>query len=162
MKIPISLVIAVCLVAVTVVLLQPTNNLTGCLRNLKQVGQATLLYATDNNGYFPPVADATVESTLNGRWYPGDPELWQTMLLPYAKTRMMFICPTGGSRYTFAYLSPKKFGTTDGWFKLSTNDPGDLVWLTDRVDRSTGTPRTAHGRSCNQLTVDGTVETVRE
>jgi prepilin-type processing-associated H-X9-DG protein len=55
--------------------------MTTCASNLRQIGQASLLYAQDNNGYFPSVTP------------PGPTCVWADSLTSYIKDDQIFWCP---------------------------------------------------------------------
>lgn len=66
---------------------------TVCLNNLKQLGMATILYADDNNKYYPP----SVFDLKDGR-YP----TWTSpyvLYYQYIKNREIFFCPNSYNGY---------------------------------------------------------------
>lgn len=71
---------------------------TQCLSNLRQLGQASLMYAQENNGLFPPYVN---EESTPQRWesipihggYPLADHL-NAALMPYVNNRKIFYCPT--------------------------------------------------------------------
>lgn len=140
------------------------NETEACAANLRRIGAAAALYAQDNNGWWPPVADSTRESNINGNWYPGAPQLWRKAISGYLAVenkKAVFNCPVGHSPYTMPDFAPKTYGTKDGVFRLNSED-SQVVWLTDAVDRAGDQPKTVHGPYCNTLKVDGTVTTVKD
>jgi prepilin-type N-terminal cleavage/methylation domain-containing protein/prepilin-type processing-associated H-X9-DG protein len=68
---------------------------TACLSNLRQLGQATLLYAQDYDGHLPPFRnqrdDRSTRDSSSG--YPS-PELLYGALMPYVGNRNIWYCPS--------------------------------------------------------------------
>jgi prepilin-type processing-associated H-X9-DG protein/prepilin-type N-terminal cleavage/methylation domain-containing protein len=74
---------------------------TTCAANLRQIGQAASLYASDWNGMVaPPLsANATVSRNVFGDLVPArapaSAYYWQTYWLPYVRNASIFLCPSG-------------------------------------------------------------------
>ena len=68
---------------------------TACLNNHKQIALSRSQYTLDNNDYIPPYCE------ISG----GSGAKWTDLLLPYAKTGVIWICP--GSRDATGYDSSK-------------------------------------------------------
>jgi competence protein ComGC len=81
-----------------------------CVSNLRQIGQALLMYAQDHDGFVPPY------STLGAPYYsevlrdkeinlrPLQPRLWKMAFDPYIRDKGILFCPHD----PFAGLSPDK------------------------------------------------------
>lgn len=66
------------IVLVTVGRVRESANSARCQSNLRNIGQAVLMYANDNNGYYPPVNSAVDnEGKADGKYY------WQLQIAPY-------------------------------------------------------------------------------
>lgn len=71
-----------------------------CLSNLRQIGQSMAMYAQDYDGYFPYGADPVDKHTdawgVNSKNDPilRDMPLLHDILLPYAKNREIWKCPS--------------------------------------------------------------------
>jgi prepilin-type N-terminal cleavage/methylation domain-containing protein len=91
----IAVLIAILLPALSRAKQQAVN--TQCLSNLRQIGQAALMYAQDNYGYWPP-SDANQSHLVTfKKWTPGLPaNEWITKdaMAKYAKNQIkVFYCP---------------------------------------------------------------------
>ncbi len=90
----IELLVVIAIIAILAAMLLPTlsraRNVAkeaGCKNNLKQMGQASVLYITDYKDYFPVTQHATsIEGTVVCHW-------WQRMAPYLSNNRNIFVCP---------------------------------------------------------------------
>jgi prepilin-type N-terminal cleavage/methylation domain-containing protein len=64
---------------------------TQCASNLHQIGEALLMYASDNDGLAPPVLTKDYQDERNK--ITGNVKQWRDDLLAYTKSRSVFFCP---------------------------------------------------------------------
>jgi prepilin-type N-terminal cleavage/methylation domain-containing protein len=102
----IELLVVIAIIAILAALLFPVfaqarekARQTSCLSNLKQLGTAMLMYAQDNDGFFPP----TVGRTAGQTWYEIS---WMHMIQPYVKNLGVFVDPSSGHPNTDWQNSP--------------------------------------------------------
>ncbi|MDQ2987359.1 MAG: type II secretion system GspH family protein [Armatimonadota bacterium] len=111
-----------------------------CGDSLRQLHLATSLYATANDGWYPPYATTTMYAR-DGLWIKGDPQKWKQTLLDQGADDRQFWCPLDkykgdptllGSfesvgverqRYTSYQISelfgPQLFGSKEGALRLN-------------------------------------------
>jgi len=120
----IELLVVIAIIAILAAILFPVfarareaARATSCVSNLRQVGLAVTMYATDNEGY--PFHSSPSNQVPRTRW--------PDYLLPYTKNEKMFLCPSapidmfrkawahapdrffGGYGYNFQYLGNSRF-----------------------------------------------------
>jgi prepilin-type N-terminal cleavage/methylation domain-containing protein/prepilin-type processing-associated H-X9-DG protein len=120
----IELLVVIAIIAILAAILFPVfaqarekARQTTCVSNLRQIGLAVTMYATDNEGY--PFHSSPSNQVPRTRW--------SDYLLPYAKNEKMFLCPSapkdmvgkawahapnifmGGYGYNFQYLGNSRF-----------------------------------------------------
>jgi prepilin-type N-terminal cleavage/methylation domain-containing protein/prepilin-type processing-associated H-X9-DG protein len=90
----IELLVVIAVIAILTALLFPVlaqarekARQTACLSNMKQMGLATTLYAQDWDEVPPP--GIAVERFAD----PGTPANWLGAIVPYARSRAIFVCP---------------------------------------------------------------------
>jgi prepilin-type processing-associated H-X9-DG protein len=110
----IELLVVIAIIAILAAILFPVfaqardkARSAGCLSNLKQIGQALMMYAQDydekTTWFWNAGAAGAAKNVLAGYYYP--------LLFPYTKNVQVFICPSvstrgpGGDQYQ-AYCSP--------------------------------------------------------
>lgn len=122
---------------------------TTCAGNLRQLHLAHALYATFNDGWYPPYGTHTVYSA-NRVWIKGAPEAWKNSLrIQGGADELQFWCPldnykgdptligstesVGVHRQEFtsyqmsAVIGPNLFGSPDGSLRLNPDSlPGTL------------------------------------
>lgn len=162
-----EVLIVVTIIAILVALIFPvfgkakrTAKSISCLSNLRQIGAATIMYGTDNDGRLPPM------NPLTGVSWDGKSE---NPLLVYGATPDVFHCPDVGRerdfdvrtdfivRFAFRKSGPK----VDEFFPIIPVDSSVIVYCewnmnVQNVTPSTAEKRTANG-SYNVLRFDGSV-----
>jgi prepilin-type processing-associated H-X9-DG protein len=73
---------------------------TDCISNLKQMGTALTMYASDYDDVMPP--------SWSGDPPVGDPRGWETNIMVYATTRDLFRCPE--TKYRHSYVRNEFLG----------------------------------------------------
>jgi len=156
----IELLVVIAIIAILAAILFPVFSnarenarRTACLSNLKQIGDALMMYVQDYDEKYPPAAlsDPNV----------GDLVAWFPALYPYVKNQKVFECPsTNGSQYSESFswwwIPPEWRGTirhsyamnmylgADGpafWCSISKggrsmaqiSDPADIVAVSECV-----------------------------
>lgn len=88
-----------------------------CVSNLKQIGAAAIMYATDNDGLVLRVASSVsaIDKNVLGEPVPtrgyAEAYYWQTLWLPYTKNSQIFFCPSGDRNFRNA---PRYVNTSGG------------------------------------------------
>ncbi len=127
----IELLVVVAIIAVLAALLLPAlgnarklAKRAYCVNNLRQIGQALILYSDNWDGYFPYIPSADPRQVGNGAGpsVPPDPPwgfyvLW---LEGYADNLFIFACPSQGTNQGKATLATG--GRADGW--AGATNPG--------------------------------------
>jgi prepilin-type N-terminal cleavage/methylation domain-containing protein len=97
----IELLVVIAIIAILAALLFPVfaqvrekGRQTSCLSNLKQLGTAMLMYASDHDGFFPPVVGRQPQETRAYEWS------WLHRIEPYVKSGALFIDPSAAVRST--------------------------------------------------------------
>jgi prepilin-type N-terminal cleavage/methylation domain-containing protein/prepilin-type processing-associated H-X9-DG protein len=68
-----------------------------CMNNMRQIGQASLLYATDNDGHLPKVPDGGLNNCPAAAWQHashGNAILETGAIWPYVQTKAAYMCPS--------------------------------------------------------------------
>jgi len=126
----IELLVVIAIIAILAAILFPVfaqareaARKAACQSNLKQLGAAAIMYATDN--------DETM--FINRNWRPSDDPTGNRFALhPYIKNEQVWKCPSDGNWYKSGHNS--SYGTTvDAWYR-------DHYW-----DTNTGTDTTGCG-----------------
>src|SRR5437870_12943837 len=97
----IELLVVIAIIAILAAILFPVfaqardkARSAACLSNLKQIGQALMMYAQDwdekSTWFWNSGAADAAKDQLAGYWYQ--------LLLPYTKSVQVFICPSVGTR----------------------------------------------------------------
>lgn len=112
----IELLVVVALIALLAALLFPVfaqarekARQTGCLSNLRQIGLAARMYATDYDGMFPLYNYDSLTYWVGGRDLPGQPlDKGRGLLFPYLRSGALQQCPSyagaanlGGTGYGY-------------------------------------------------------------
>jgi len=90
---------------------------SACVSNLKQVGMAGILYASDNDGYVLRFASSVsaIDKNVLGEPVPvrgyAEAYYWQALWLPYTKNSAVFFCPSGDRNFRTA---PRYINTSGG------------------------------------------------
>lgn len=122
----IELLVVIAIIAILAAILFPVfaqarekARATACMSNLKQAGDAYVMYIQDYNGWTPPVDKSfTVPGVVPGTVaFP----TWYELLMPYVKSWNVFLCPDRNDAFT-EYSS-----ATAGDFTLKTysSTPGN-------------------------------------
>jgi len=100
----------VAIIAILAAMLLPALNrardaakAAGCVQNMKQIGLAWAMYASDNEEWFLYVNDCA-----NSQLSTSDDRYWYEMLTPYTEGVDMFLCP----KYTSHFRSGAVCGLT--------------------------------------------------
>ncbi|HEX2973276.1 MAG TPA: prepilin-type N-terminal cleavage/methylation domain-containing protein [Tepidisphaeraceae bacterium] len=98
-----------------------------CTANMKQIGQAFLYYAHDNQGWLPNVAEydawmpPTITWTYNDwiHWQAGR-DITRSALWPYLGSSKLLVCPAGIPDRAPEYLYPFSYSLNGGlpWYNL--------------------------------------------
>lgn len=104
----IELLVVIAIIAILAAILFPVfaqarekARQAACQSNLRQIGQAGMMYAQDYDGYIlRRASDASViEANLFGEPVPrrgyAEAYYWQALWLPYVKNTDVFLCPSG-------------------------------------------------------------------
>lgn len=101
-------------------------SLTECANNLRQIGIATRLYSTENNGRVPTFAN--------------DQPFWRADLQPYLglqpvpnKSDRVFVCPRDKEWFSFPYTSHFFSSYHYNGFHVGTDAKPRLSWILDNV-----------------------------
>jgi hypothetical protein len=88
----------------------PQDLSLACLTNLKKIGQATLLYASENNDRIPPFVPSGIEWPQHRRGVHENPDGWRNALKTVGSIEdSTFVCPA----YASAKLPEKAFEGED-------------------------------------------------
>lgn len=149
-----------------------------CLNNLRQIGQALILYAAENDGFVPPFLTKRRGNADGSIWVPARPDLWRSSLIEFAGNKSIFYCPRdktkgpNGPNWDSTYTSYE----TSGVYHESKILPGGIwqcpidaaadspaPYLRDRLfpdfeHRRPSWSLSLHGLSGNALFLDGRVK----
>ena len=136
-----------------------------CLSNLKQIGTALIMYADDNDGYYP-----------RGQFYPfTGTHLWSHAIEPYTRNTDIFICPSkkGSEQFSYGY-NISHWGAGDwldgmhginDWYPVhqsQVRQPAETLWVVDfgeywgcGQEFGLDVPPARHNDGFNALFVDG-------
>jgi prepilin-type N-terminal cleavage/methylation domain-containing protein len=102
----IELLVVIAIIAILASLLLPSLSMAkqagmrmACLDNQKQLGYAHTMYASDNNGFFPPRSGAN---------------RWPQMLSPYFKNVSILVCPIDAVNHPQTMGDPNTNNIADG------------------------------------------------
>jgi prepilin-type N-terminal cleavage/methylation domain-containing protein/prepilin-type processing-associated H-X9-DG protein len=133
----IELLVVIAIIAILAAILFPVfaqarekARMSSCTSNLKQLGNAFIMYATDYDGMLMdgqwstgitavdgwPAATGTLLDEKNG---------WAAYIMPYVKNRMIFDCPTSMDK-----IMTQNINQLDGnyvWNEEASDDAGDLL-----------------------------------
>ncbi len=110
----IELLVVIAIIAILAAILFPVfararakAQQASCLSNVKQLADAVLMYAQDNNQFFPSAGSPTGTGQVWAWWLkPGD-KVWHEMVYPYVKNKNVYECPTDPvTDVGSAYLHP--------------------------------------------------------
>jgi prepilin-type N-terminal cleavage/methylation domain-containing protein/prepilin-type processing-associated H-X9-DG protein len=77
-------------------------NRTACMSNMRQVVSAQIMYQTDDDG---AIEELTPGGCVGDAGLIGTPSTWMELLLPYAKSKNIFLCPSGNTKTANLTLS---------------------------------------------------------
>lgn len=121
---------------------------SACLSNLRQLGIASLMYARDYDGLFPPFINKPEDGvgdsdSFTNQGYPR-PDLLYAALRPLVGDNKVWFCPNdpvAGQDIvrwsithkfsSYRFLFRRRFMSEDGYFKLPGIPPTELVLLED-------------------------------
>ncbi len=100
-----------------------------CFQNIKGIGEAMLLYSSDNNDRFPPTYN--MESDRSPALFKGLPITWASQVQPLMSARQNFVCPSAksneGTNNTSLKVGEKSFVSTYGMYRgMSSVLRGDI------------------------------------
>jgi prepilin-type N-terminal cleavage/methylation domain-containing protein/prepilin-type processing-associated H-X9-DG protein len=120
----IELLVVIAIIAILAAILFPifaqareSARKASCQSNLKQIGAAAIMYATDNDGFCLRWASSvsSIDTNVLGEPVPqrgyAEAYYWQTLWLPYTKNAQIFFCPSGDRNFRSA---PRYVNTSGG------------------------------------------------
>ena len=120
----IELLVVIAIIAILAAILFPvfaqareSARRASCVSNLKQIGAAAIMYASDNDGLVLRVASSvsSIDKNVLGEPVPvrgyAEAYYWQTLWLPYTKNSQIFFCPSGDRNFRAA---PRYVNTSGG------------------------------------------------
>jgi prepilin-type N-terminal cleavage/methylation domain-containing protein/prepilin-type processing-associated H-X9-DG protein len=122
-------------------------NSAACLSNLRQLGQATLMFANEHKGYIPPASDQNTAETQDPSRtkysYRDDGSLkdWASHLLPYLGSRSPGDFQTAPTAQSQVFVCPAD-GITTNW--LNVNSPGFTVFNNTTLNTTSSTQRISY------------------
>lgn len=120
----IELLVVIAIIAILAAILFPVfaqareaARKASCQSNLKQIGAAAMMYATDNDGFVLREASSVSQIDINVLGEPvpvrgyAEAYYWHTLWLPYTKNSQIFFCPSGDGNFRSA---PRYVNTSGG------------------------------------------------
>jgi prepilin-type N-terminal cleavage/methylation domain-containing protein/prepilin-type processing-associated H-X9-DG protein len=138
----IELLVVIAIIAILAAILFPVfararekARQTSCLSNLKQIGTAVIMYATDNDNMMPWQQMFVAWGGVGNLGMPG----WLEVIQPYAKNTQIYRCPSGPantlSHYSFNQYAMSIYtgwGSSVGAYTLdSPPDPSSAPMVFD-------------------------------
>jgi prepilin-type N-terminal cleavage/methylation domain-containing protein/prepilin-type processing-associated H-X9-DG protein len=133
----IELLVVIAIIAILAAILFPvfaqareSARKSSCLSNLKQIGTAFIMYATDYDGLLPDGNWSAGITSVSG-WPADGPTAidekngWPAYLMPYVKNRGIFDCPT-----SMKQIHAQNINQIDGnycWNEEAADDFGDAL-----------------------------------
>lgn len=151
----IELLVVIAIIAILAAILFPVfvgakskAQMTQCLAHGKQLGQATMMYMTDNDQRFPSAATQEMIDAVGSWTYDWEGtglRVWKATLgqyryitlRRYVKNESIWVCPTGD---TGAYGRRYKHGYRSNWLPRTTDDfvDGDRGFWDETSGRGIG------------------------
>mgnify|MGYP005836930945 CR=1 FL=1 len=143
----IELLVVIAIIAILAAILFPVfasareqSRKAVCISNMKQIGMQFMMYADDNQGFFPFGQDPSDGMNYNNMFGRDVPLLWDVML-GYAKTTQHWRCRSDKGYYanlTFRYNGQTITipGTIPQWKPLYQAHNGGSYWFNTRVGLS--------------------------
>jgi prepilin-type N-terminal cleavage/methylation domain-containing protein/prepilin-type processing-associated H-X9-DG protein len=157
----IELLVVIAIIAILAAILFPVfararakAQQSSCLSNVKQLQLGLLMYASDNDGCYPPYGTGT--------------EVWQGAILPHVKNTQIYLCPAdqqmtaywGGSitQASYGWNNQHRPGGADPIRESAIVYPAEMLSLADANSWTIGNEaqfRAAHNEGMNLSFFDG-------
>ena len=171
----IELLVVIAIIAILAAILFPVfararekARQTACLSNLKQLGTAISMYASDNDGQMPWQQTYVQWGYTGNLGMPG----WTESIYPYVKNKQIYLCPSGPAN-TLSHYSFNQYAMSIayGWASVygsytldSSPDPSAAIMVFDGGGTSATWPDAASADSdlTNEMQILGGTDDASE